>query len=219
MQARFAVHSIFGPYAATLRPLDKSTVSFAVDPRGPSLFGFNSREAEGVVTIDPKAGKVAPWPIAGMEAQLHYDSCLAFDTRRQRLLIWGRDLLAVDVLKKQPVMVRKGHPGICALTYSHDDDRLYALCRTWDGSWSKALISDLRTYNHRVAELSRVQLSIPIPGSRISNSTKLAMVGGKLLAMPIGSEDTNGQFIPCSTNYIFDPHSGKLLFACRRQPR
>lgn len=222
LHASFAVHSIFGPYASTLRPIEKSTVSFAVDPRGPSLFGFDWREAEGVVTIDPEAGRVAPWPIADLKVQAHYDSCLAFDTRRQRLLIWGRDLLAVDVLKKQPVLVRKGNPSICALTYSHDDDRLYALCRTWSGGSSEPQMSEVRTYNCRGAELSRVTLSIPIPGPRmpmISSSTKLALVGGKLLVMPVGSDDKNGQFILSSTNYVFDPHSGKLLFACRRQPR
>jgi hypothetical protein len=212
--ASFAVHSIFGPYKETLRPLDESTNSLAVDPRGPSLFGFDWRNAEGLVTIDPEAGSVAPWPIAGLEVQPHCDSCLAFDTRRQRLLVWGGNLTALDVLKKEPMLVCTGNPGIGALTYSPHDDRLYALCQSWESDSSEAYLSELRTYNPRGAELSRVKLSVPIPGARrmlFGSSASIKLLGGMLVVMSVGNSS--------SYNYVFDPKSGKLLFACRNQPR
>ena len=90
----FATHSVFGPYVADMQPLAQATTQFAVDPRGPSFFGWSSR---GIVTIDPKTGEVTPWPIAGIQAS-HFGAKLAFDTRRNRLLVWGQELWAVDIL-------------------------------------------------------------------------------------------------------------------------
>jgi hypothetical protein len=223
MNTSFAVHSVFGPYATTLQPLDESTIRFTVDPRGPSLFGFDWRGAEGIVTLDPRSGRVEPWPVAGLEVRPHYDSCLAFDTRRNRLLVWGEDLSAVDVLRKQATLIRNGNPGIFALAYRSDDDRLYALCPSDDHRGLFAdCISELRTFNHLGAELSRVEIVPPIPADRwpISRgSVKLIVVGDKLIVLHLGMKDTNGSFLPSSTNYVIDPKTGKLLFACQRKPR
>jgi hypothetical protein len=45
------------------------------------------------------------------------------------------------------------------------------------------------------------------------------MVGNKLLVSHLGSFDSNHGLISSDTNYVIDPKTGKLLFACRRKPR
>lgn len=219
--ANFAIHSIFGPYASTVRPLPGATAAFAVDPRGPSLFGFNWRD-DGLITADPASGTWAAWPVTGLDVQPHREASLAFDTRRQRLLVWGQDLFSVDILKKQATLVRNGNPSICALTYSHTDDLLYACCASGDRGSSDVLMTEICTFNQYGAELSRTKLSIPIPApSRpfLTGTMKLSTVGDKLLVTLLGSEDGNGYFNASDTNYIIDPQTGQLLFACRRKPR
>ena len=119
-----ATHSVFGPYASTMRPLDLGGIEFAIDPRGPSFFGWS----HGVVTIDPQSGSATPWPVVGLDGD-PWDTQMAFDTKRNRLLLWGRqELVAVDIFKKEAVQVRKGKPNIVAMTYSAADDLLYACC-------------------------------------------------------------------------------------------
>jgi hypothetical protein len=211
----FGTHSIFGPYSNTLQPMPQPTTQFAVDPRGPSFFGWN----RGIVTIDPQTGLIAPWPMDGLEQQ-HGDVPLAFDTKRNRLLLWTRDLLAVDILKKEATEVCKGNPEVHAMTYCDEDDRIYACCASYDGN-SHGTVSEIRTYNHRGAELSRVKLAVPIPAGHrhLAAAMKVRIVAGKLLIMSLGNYDGNSYLIPSDTNYVVDPKTGELLFACRRAPR
>lgn len=138
------------------------------------------------------------------------------------MLVWGEGLAAIDVLKKEATLLRKGNPAIAALTYSPADDLLYACCAPYDGDSSNVMLSEIRTFNHRGAELSRTKLAVPIGGpSRPfpAGTAKITMIGDKLLITQLGSHDGNHQLITSKTNYIFDPQTGKLLFACRRQPR
>lgn len=224
--ANFAVHSIFGPYKETMRSVKPMTASLAVDPRGPCLYSFNSQL--GALTVDPESGAVEKWPVAGLDLQPHHNACLAFDTKRQRLLVWGGDLFrggdlaAINVLKREATIVRRGIPAVCALTYCERDDLLYACFAPYDGDSSNVLISEIRAYNQYGAEVSRTPLSIPIPGPSVpfrGGTAKIAFVGDKLLIMNLGAYDSNSKIIPFDTNYVVDPQTGKVLFACRRKPR
>jgi hypothetical protein len=208
-RSSIAKFSVFGPFAETLQPLEQPTIEFAIDPRGPSFFGWH----DGIVTIDPESGTTTPWPAQGVESHPG-DACLAFDTKRKRLLIWSRDLVAVDILKKEAVQVCKGKPDVRAIAYCEEEDRIYACCAPYDGD-SHDLVSEVRTYNHRGAELTRTKLVVPIPGGTL----KTTMVGDKLLVMTLGGRNENGYFVTSDTNYVIDPKTGKLLFACKRQPR
>jgi hypothetical protein len=216
----FGTNSIFGPYAQTMRPLQQATVQFAVDPRGPSFFSFVRNQ--GIVTVDPKAGTLTPWPVAGLEIQPHREACLAFDTKRQRLLVWGNDLAAVDILKKEATLVRKGNPGICAVAYSEEDDLLYACCASYDRGSSDASMTEIRTFNQFGAELSHTPVEVPIPGQDRpypAGTLKLKVMENVLLITNFGGYDGNHYLIPSDINYIVDPQTGKLLFACKRKPR
>jgi hypothetical protein len=209
-RTNIAVQSLFGPYASTLRPVNGSTTEFVVDPRGPSFFGWS----QSVVTIDPDTGSMTAWPVAGLD-QDPRETRLAFDTKRNRLLLWGRaGLVAVDILKKEAEIVRKGTPGLVALTYSPDDDLLYACCAPDFGS-SNRLITEIRAYNHRGADVSCTHLAVPIA----QGETKLTLLGGKLLIAHLGSYDANHNLIPSDINYVVDPKTGALLLACRRKAR
>jgi hypothetical protein len=207
-QCSFATHSVFGPYAETMQPLSQSAVQFAIDPRGPSFFGWHN----GLVTIDPTSGTATPWPVPGIEGHTG-DTRLAFDTKRNRLLLWDRELMAIDILQKRADLVCHGYQDVRAFTYSPTDDKLYACCAPYDGN-SGYFVTELRTYTHRGAELSRTKLSAPIPAEKL----KVSLVGGNLLVTALEGRDGSGSY-PLDTNYIIEPHTGKLLFACRRKPR
>jgi hypothetical protein len=226
----FATHSIFGPYAKTMRPLNRSTTRFAVDPRGPSFFGFNWREG-GIHTMDLESGTLTPWPVKGHEIydSPHLDACLTFDTKRQRLLVWGGNLASVDVLKGEATLVCAGNPAVCALAYSQADDLLYACCTPYDRSpigvpLSDATMSEIRTYNEFGAEVSRFPVNVPIPGqshARVPGKfMKLTVVADALLITHLGGHDGHSsELVESDTNYVIDPKTGKLLFACKRKPR
>ena len=210
-----AVQTIFGPYAATMQPVQPPTTQFAIDPRGPSFFGWNKE----IVTIDPDSGTTTPWPISGV-SQSHGSPLMAFDTKRNRLLLWGQNFVAVDILKKTATEVCKGNPDLRAITYSEQDDRIYALCAPYDGN-SHGTVSEIRSYNHRGAELSRAKLAVPIPTGHmhLGAALKIRMVAGKLLIMSLGNYDGNSYLIPSDTNYVVDLKTGDLLFACKRASR
>jgi len=209
-QGCFATHSIFGPYADTMQPLEGSTQQLAVDPNGPSFFGLHKT----IFTIEPETGAMTELKINGFEDQGH-GAILGFDTKRHRLLLWGRDLVAVDILKKEARQVCRGNPDVRAFVYSKADDRIHAACAPYDGN-SHGTVSEIRTYNHRGAELSRTKLAVPIPNA---DTLKMTMLSGKLLMMALGGRDGNGYFVGTDTNYVVDPETGELLFACRRRPR
>jgi hypothetical protein len=210
-----AVHSVFGPYVSSMRPVDATSIEFAIDPRGPSFFGW----ARQMVTFNPNTGVREPWPVTGL-GDLSGDSVrLAFDTRRNRLLLWGRHgLTAIDVLTKQATLVRDGRGGTHqthALAYSENDDLLYGLVSYYDGNSSKRQIKEILTLNHLGADVSATKLAVPIPVGEI----KLRVVNGKLLLMHHGSFDGNSNLIPFYSNFVIDPHTGKVLFTCQRKPR
>jgi hypothetical protein len=215
----FAINSIFGPYRQTMRKLNQPTTQFAIDPRGPSFFGFNG---QGLVTIDPVSGDLTPWPATGLGARPFGESCLAFDTKRLRLLVWGENLESVDILKKEATLIRKGNPSICALAYSDEDDLLYACCAPYDGDSSNTMITEIRSFNQNGAEISCTKLAVPIPGHDRIFATGLSKVrdlGDALLITSFGGYDGNHYLMPSDTNYVIDPQTGKLLFACKRKPR
>jgi len=212
VSSSFAIHSIFGPYADTMQPLRWGTTEFAEDPRGPSFFGWSWQM--GLLSIDPKDGNVAEWPVSGLDVESPHEVSLAFDTKRNQLMVWGLNLLAVDILKKEATLLSRGRPPVCAMTYDEEGDRLIGYCAPYEGG-SGRNISELRTFNHRGAELSRAKLDFPIPHGII----KLRMIDGKLLITQLGSYDENHYLIPSDTNFIVDPNSGSLLFACQRKPR
>jgi hypothetical protein len=217
----FATHSIFGPYAQTMRPVRGASAQFAFDARGPSCFSFNWREG-GILALDLDGGVFASWPVKGLEIDPHREACLAFDTKRQRLLVWGASLYSIDILKKEATLVRNGNPGICALAYSKKDDLLYACCASRHDGSSERTMTAIGAFNHLGAEISRTPLTVPIAGVSWpfpAGTMKLTVVGDALLITHLGGYDGNHYLIGSDTNYVVDPKSGKLLFACRRKPR
>ena len=222
-QSILADQSIFGPYAESMEPLDSGTAQLAIDPRGPTLYGFQRNQ--GIIVIDPRTGATSPWPVESVQFRSHCDAYLTFDTRRNRLVAWDWDLLAIDPDTRKVDVVRKGKTNsfIRGLVYSPDDDLLYALRASSEreSACNQVSIVELCTLNDRGEELNQTKLSLPIPGgdwNDTSPAVKLRIVGGKLLVIALGSSACS-EYVSSTTNYIFDRHTGKLLFACRRMPR
>ncbi|MCI0361884.1 MAG: hypothetical protein L0211_25665 [Planctomycetaceae bacterium] len=222
-ETSLAQHSIFGPYADSMQPLERGTPQLAIDPRGPTLFGF--RENQGLAVYEPQSGIARPWPVKSVEFRAHRDTYLAFDTKRNRLLAWDMDLLAIDPDKQEAVVLRKGNPFVRGLAYSPDEDLLYACCASSEREsvCNQVTIIDLCTFNDRGEELSRTKLGVPIPGGDWNDTTpaiKMRVVGNKLLVMSLGGSGcSDDPYVAFDTNHVIDPKTGKLLFACRRKPR
>jgi hypothetical protein len=204
-----------------MRPVRGASAQFAFDARGPSCFSFNWREG-GILALDLDAGALVSWPVKGLEIDPHREACLAFDTKRQRLLVWGAGLYSIDILKKEATLVRNGNPGICALAYSKKDDLLYACCASRHDGSSERMMTAIGAFNQFGSEISRTPLTVPIAGVSWpfpAGTMKLTVVDDALLITHLGGYDGNHYLIGSDTNYVVDPKSGKLLFACRRKPR
>lgn len=223
VEAALAQYSIFGPYASSLQPLERGSTQLVIDPRGPTLFGFQRNQ--GIVVFDGLAGAARHWPVPTVEFRSHRETYLAYDTRRNRLLAWDVNLLAIDPDTHEATVVREGNPFVRGLAHSPAEDLLYACCASSqrESVCNQVTITDLCTFTAQGEEVSRVKLGVPIPGGDWNDTTpaiKMRIVGDKILVTAIGScgcSDT--PYISSDTNYVFDPKTGRLLLACRRKPR
>ena len=121
------------------------------------------------------------------------------------------------MLTKKVTVHRQDNPGIRGLVYSSAHQCLFALCIP-HGS-SNEMVAKLLRLNLRGAEINRVGLSRPILSSHYGDSIEMVEVAGKLIVMPRVTRDGNGYAIPLDTNYVIEPSTGEVLFACKRRPR
>jgi len=213
-QSSFCFQSVFGPYSRTMVPLEQPVKQITLDPNGPSYYGITNG---GLVTIDVSTGEVAPFPFKGTLPSR--PTAIAFDEKRHRVLVWGSRLFAINVLDKTFENLRKGDwDRAVALAYSKTDDLFYAIRTAYAGGRINGVV--LKSYNSKGSEVGSVPLDLQLFYDEPRGSVvHMHFVDGKLLIASYGQVDGNGYFIPSNVNYLVEPSTGELIFACKREVR
>lgn len=212
MSASFATASVFGPYTATLTPLATPVKELGFRPQGPNFFAISNDQ---IVTVDPNSGSTTELP--GKPTGIRRNGVIAVDYDNNRIYVWERNLVAMELLTKSVDVIREGNPDVRGLAYCSEDNCLYAACAPHDGN-SHDSVSELRKLNLKGADIEKIPLSVHIPTSSHGDTMQMEIVAGRVVLMPYMMRDGNGYLVPVDQNYVFDRHTGNSLFVCKRKP-
>jgi hypothetical protein len=229
----YGAHTILGPVEGELRELrlrgEASTV--AVDPRGPALY-YGSLSALDLTT-GRSIGITSPvGQEAGRDPPAH--PCLAFDTKRNRLLVipttnpaflYAYDysyetddekwtILRAIELGDRGFGGRRPFPsssGLQAMCYSTSDDATYGIAQERDAGWS---LYKLNSDGEAVAEK---ELSVPVTNrggfSRSEAHIQLVAADDYLvIIVPPPARPRSEGPLP-SKVYLIDPQTAEILYA------
>lgn len=199
-----------GPSAQSARPVTLPDhyplTHVAVDPSGPMHYGITTHAVGRIV---PGTGQfVELKPAAGIPKP-SWPSAIAFDTKRQLLLIAARSQghsyhPETGEWKLLPWLK---DDGTVALAYDAGQDFLYGLQTDFAGRTA----TSLQRFNAQGAALETIRLSNPIPVGRYPKAfAQLAFADGKLLCIVSPSEEEldTGSAVRART-YLIDISSGQ----------
>lgn len=201
-----AMGGAFGPLASTMQPMKQPVgrVVSAAD-RVYAVDDF------GIVMVDCQQGTVEQFDVPN-SGRTKRSTPIAVDPNRKLLFLWRRDLVAVHMETRETRIVRRGNPGIRALTWSPSANRFFALIsrREEDSyTWQQEII----TLDDDGTEVNRRPINAIVPVGRFSGHPQLFALSDKLLVIPDRSRIT-GPY-----NFLLDPETGQIVFGCRNRPR
>jgi len=202
-----------GPIESTLQPLPSGIRHAVIDPAGPTYYGIKSHS---VVQFDVKTGAVSELTLDAELPRLNWPCGLAFDTKRRRLVLasFGGEgfMYSYEVDdKKWSLMTSLENVQLHCLTYSTEDDRLYALNHKHEKG-----VDTIFSYSPKGVLLKRVRLEKPIPVGRRSlhGCTQIVRTSNRVVifTQPRPDLETAGEPVACRS-YVIDPSTGKELWS------
>jgi hypothetical protein len=198
-----------GPIDGTAHPLPHFS-HIAIDPRGPTYYGITGR---GLVTLDLKTQQRSDLPIQGDLPRLSWPCGLAFDTKRNRLILTSLGgvgyMYAYEPDKNAwSLLGDMANVDLESLTYSADDDCLYGLAMS-RGEEDRTPI--IHQFSADGVATKRITISMPMASDPMvahSAPKQLIAAGAHLiiLAPPPLSAPTGPM-----TRYIIDPKTGRVI--------
>lgn len=215
-QIQFGEFTARGPIMQTLQPFRANVEQFVVDPRGPHYYG---RRGGDISRIDWTTGTLTKIPFGAELPRLSWPSAIAFDTKRQRLLLTsfggGGYLYAYYVDGEHWSVLRKPGLSASALVYAESEDALYAVNLSLGGEgWSV-----LSKFNPHGALLRQVKLSQRIPQTEpFGSSIQLKYAKGRLFIITAHRPGRHepGETVPMI--YVASPATGEILYAGKLRP-
>lgn len=201
-----ATGGIFGPYSQTLQTLKNPIVQIAL-----ARTGLFSIDRFGIVTVNADSGIVDAFDVAGL-GKTRVSLPMTIDSDSHRMYLWSGSLSAVDLDTRQVTTLRKGNPSVRAFTCSPASNRFFAICTTPDED-SFLEKQEICTFDLSGREVNRKRIPNIIPVNRFSGPPQLFPIADKLLIVP------NRGKVVGRWNFVVDPESGQLLFACKSRPR
>ncbi len=209
-QVQFGEFTPRGPIMHKLEPFRANVEQLVVDPRGPSYYG---RRGGDISQIDWITGVRTKIPFGGGLPRLSWPSAIAFDTKRQRLLLTsfggGGYLYAYNVDEERWSVLRKPGLSASALVYAEKEDALYAMNLSLGGEgWSV-----VSKFNPSGALLRQVKLSRRIRQTEpFGTSVQLKYAEGHLLVVTHQqpSRREPGEIVP--KIHVVSPTTGEILY-------
>jgi hypothetical protein len=217
-KAALADFTIEGPIAGTLEALPDRINRVAIDPRGPTHFGTVGHY--GFAEIEPGRQGQKELVVGNGLPRLQWPSAVAFDTKRQRIVLAtqfhvGRVAYTFEPEKKRWALLKSWQDRtLQSLTYSAEDDCLYGL--------SAAMGEDAPVVVHVLDPDGKLLRTIK-PSKRIMSShrevfgapSQLIAVGGKLVmlvAPPVSEGRIAEGAMSC---HVIDSKTGGVLYSSK----
>lgn len=205
--ASITTATVFGPYVETMQPLQTAVRQVIQHP----TLGLISIANNGLVSIDSETGKLTNIDIPELEP-VSSDCAMAFNEADNRLYLWGKHLVSVELKSQQITVHRDDNPSVLAIVWSSHDNCLYGMTAPYDGS-SGSSIREIRKFNRRGAELERISIDASIPSSGHRGQTQVFEIDGRLVVL---ASQLPGQQ---KQNYVIDPRTGRTEFVAVSKPR
>lgn len=202
-----ATATVLGPYADSMQPVRGAVRQVLSHP----VLGLLSIANDGLVRIDPESGKLTNIDLPAIEP-VSADSAMAFNAAENRLYLWNRKLVSVNLDTHETIVHRDDNPSVHAMVWSPADRCLFGLTATYDGS-SGSPITELRRFNHRGAELDRMTLDTVIPTSGHRGRTQVIFLDGRLIILAPAVAGKRQR------TYVIDPRTGRTSFVTLSRPR
>lgn len=197
-----AAGTIFGPFVETMQPTDRSVRQVLLHP----ILGILSIAGGELVRIDPESGQTFPYEVEGISS-LHSETPMALDADNNRLYLWTNGLISIDLQTWAITEHRPDNPSVRCLAWCGEANRLYAVC---DSQGAERGYCELRSYNRRGAEVSRLDLSNRIAGG-LQGRPHIFCEHGKLIVTCYRKQEMR--------NIVIDAKTGLMEFICRHVPR
>jgi hypothetical protein len=173
-----------GPLIAGGRPISGEVHASAIDPTGRTCY---VRVHDEFHAIDLATGTETPIAFDNELPRLSWPTGLAFDSKRQRLLLTshggGGNLYAYDLADEEWSVVRRPGIGNSCIAYAADQDIIYSL----DPDRGDGMLRAVKRYNAHGAYLDAITLSRTIrAGGRIpgrESGLQLVYVEGHLVLL------------------------------------
>ena len=218
-QLQYGKFTIRGPMPQTLLPVPERTEQIAAD--AVSDVQYFRRGAE-ISQVNGQTGetKVLAWD--GELPQLSGPSGIAFDTRRQRLLLTssggGGYLYAYDVGQKKWSVVGRPGLGTNAMLYVPAEDAIYAINQSHGGD---GVVQLLRKFNAHGAAIDSYRLPHTIRGGIMHgpfSTIDLAYLNGRIaiLGPPVPDPLDESALVP--QIHVFDLESKSFVYTGLLRP-
>ena len=217
-----AEFTVAGPIQSTLRTLPRDINRVAIDPRGPTCYGIQGHS--NVAHVDLNTQKVTPMEIEADIPELSWPCGVAFDTKRNRLILTSFGgvgyMYGYDPGQKQRSLVRDmANVDLQCLTYSAQEDCFYGL----GANRGERKTVSLYRFDHsgQVGEFLQLDLILPGGPERMHFSPpQLAAIGKHLaiLTAPMANPFGQGELSPM-TCHVIEPKSGKVVYTGEMRDR
>jgi uncharacterized protein YjiK len=197
--------TLAGPKEDSLKPLPERIRHLAYDAAQKRYYGITGHDVH-VVDVENKTSEKLELP--GHVPELSWPCGIAFDTRRQRLIVVslggvGHMYAYATKTKEWSVVAELDNLDLSSLTYDNDNDRLYALHRPHAGP------AELVQFNGHGAVIKRIKLDAPeLP----------ADFGAAQRGPPVYMTMHDGQVVLVAEKSIFtvDLPNGKVLLTTKK---
>jgi hypothetical protein len=201
-----------GPIDGTFRTLPAGVTRVAVDPRGPTYYGI---AGQGLVLIDLKTNRTTKLEIQGDIPELSWPCGLAFDTKRNRLVLTSLAgvgyMYAFEPDKNAwSLLGDMGNLDLESFTYSVDEDCLYGLGNSFGGNRQLAI----HQFDASGAAKRRIDVALGIPADPMMSHvapSQLIAAGGHLIVLAPPPPGAPGQASDPMTAYSIDSKTGRVI--------